>query len=207
MRTSLPSGCWLLTIAVALLGTARADDSGAAADETSSPPGTTSARADQEPGRSAGSREVELGEGNRVHFRSPINVLSHLQVNIQITIGAPRPETQWPPAAGGANSQPADADPPAQDPPRDAQQARPSDRSSGADAARSRTLQQARRRLRRFDTDGDGLLDRAELEQKLPSRRVDRWLKTIDTDGDGRLSLEELSTAGAVRSQRSSPGG
>lgn len=207
MRTALPSGCWLLMIAVALPGAARADESGATAGGTTSPPQTTSAHADQDAGRSAGSRDVELGDGNRVHYRSPIHVLSHLQVNIQITIGAPAPDNQWPPAAGGAAPQSADAPPAAQDHLRSAQQTRPTARRAGSDAARARTRQQARRRLRRFDTDGDGRLDRAELEQKLPARRVDRWMKTIDTDGDGRLSLEELSTAGAGRGQRSSPGG
>ena len=49
----------------------------------------------------------------------------------------------------------------------------------------------------RADTDGDGVLSRAEAERGLP--RVARKFERIDRDGDGRLTREEMQAWLAAR--------
>ena len=54
--------------------------------------------------------------------------------------------------------------------------------------------------FKKFDSDGDGQIDSAELRTgllslnlaDLPPSQVDRLIETIDADGDGRLDLHEL---------------
>lgn len=54
--------------------------------------------------------------------------------------------------------------------------------------------------FKKFDTDGDGQIDSAELKTgllslnlaDLPPSQVERLIETIDADGDGRLDLSEL---------------
>ena len=54
--------------------------------------------------------------------------------------------------------------------------------------------------FKKFDKDGDGLIDSAELKSgllslklaDLPPSQVDRLIKTIDEDGDGQIDLGEL---------------
>ena len=54
--------------------------------------------------------------------------------------------------------------------------------------------------FKKFDTDGDGLIDSAELKSgllslklaDLPPSQVERLIKTIDEDGDGQIDLGEL---------------
>jgi hypothetical protein len=206
MRIALLRGFRLFTIALALVAPASAEEPGSAADQETSPHESSQISADRDFDRSARPRVADVGDSNRMHFRSPINVLSHLQVNIQITIGASPPDDPWPPEGSGARPQGPAAQPPANDARPAAEDARSSTRHAGPAAARTRSPQQARRRFRRLDTDGDGRLSRDELQSRLPARRAARWIDTLDADGDDRLSLEELSAAGGVRTQRSSPG-
>ena len=56
--------------------------------------------------------------------------------------------------------------------------------------------------FQKFDTDGDGQIDSAELKTgllslnlaDLPPSQVERLIETIDADGDGRIDLGELHT-------------
>jgi Ca2+-binding EF-hand superfamily protein len=65
--------------------------------------------------------------------------------------------------------------------------------------AQQRTLTEEQKatlleRLKEADTNGDGLIDRAEAEAKLP--RVAKRFDTLDTNRDGTLSPDELRAAG-----------
>jgi Ca2+-binding EF-hand superfamily protein len=195
MRIALLSGCWLFTIALALAAPAGADEPGAATDQMMSPPHAPQTPADRDIDRSTGPRVADVGDSNRVHFRSPINVLSHLQVNIQITIGAPAPQNPWPPEAKGRDSQGPAAQPSADEARPAADNARSArrDRQRGQARTPRRTRSpQARRRFRQLDTDGNGRLSRDELQSALPARRAARRMRTLDADGDGYLTVQEL---------------
>ena len=59
-----------------------------------------------------------------------------------------------------------------------------------------RSENRSERMLRRHDTNGDGVLDEAELEaanDKRADKRQARMLKWLDVNDDGKLSFEEVS--------------
>lgn len=55
-------------------------------------------------------------------------------------------------------------------------------------------------RLKAADTNGDGLIDKAEAEAGLP--RLAKRFDALDGNGDGKLSPEELRAAGQKMSAR-----
>jgi Ca2+-binding EF-hand superfamily protein len=59
------------------------------------------------------------------------------------------------------------------------------------------TLQE---RLKAADANGDGLIDKAEAEAKLP--RIAKRFDTLDANGDGKLSPDELRAAGQKMAER-----
>lgn len=74
--------------------------------------------------------------------------------------------------------------------------------------AQQRTLTDEQRsmlqeRLKAADADGDGRIDKAEAEAKLP--RIAKRFDALDTDGDGKLSPEELRAAGQKMAARRTP--
>ncbi|MBM3342676.1 MAG: hypothetical protein FJY56_11290 [Betaproteobacteria bacterium] len=54
--------------------------------------------------------------------------------------------------------------------------------------------------FKRVDSDGDGLLSRAEVEQAMP--RMLHYFEAIDANKDGLISMQELSAALAARHER-----
>lgn len=59
------------------------------------------------------------------------------------------------------------------------------------------TLQE---RLKAADANGDGLIDKAEADAKLP--RIAKRFDTLDTNGDGKLSPDEMRAAGQKLAER-----
>jgi len=59
------------------------------------------------------------------------------------------------------------------------------------------TLQE---RLKAADANGDGLIDKAEAEAKLP--RIAKRFDTLDANGDGKLSPDEMRAAGQKLAER-----
>lgn len=55
-------------------------------------------------------------------------------------------------------------------------------------------------RLKAADANGDGLIDKAEAEAKLP--RIAKRFDTLDADADGKLSPDELRAAGQKMAER-----
>ena len=71
--------------------------------------------------------------------------------------------------------------------------------------AQQRTLTEEQKatlqdRLKAADANGDGLIDKAEAEAKLP--RIAKRFDTLDTNGDGRLSPDEMRAAGQKLAER-----
>lgn len=71
--------------------------------------------------------------------------------------------------------------------------------------AQQRTLTEEQKatlleRLKDANTNGDGLIDRAEAEAKLP--RVAKRFDTLDSNRDGTLSPDELRAAGQKMAER-----
>jgi len=64
----------------------------------------------------------------------------------------------------------------------------------GGQRGRGRKTPEERRaeRLKQFDTNGNGQLDRDE-RQAMRQANLDRRMKRMDTDGDGRISRQEAS--------------
>lgn len=59
------------------------------------------------------------------------------------------------------------------------------------------TLQE---RLKTADANGDGLIDKAEADAKLP--RIAKRFDTLDANGDGKLSPDELRAMGQKMAER-----
>ena len=55
-------------------------------------------------------------------------------------------------------------------------------------------------RLKAADSNGDGLIDKAEAEAKLP--RIAKRFDTLDADGDGKRSPDEMRAAGQKMAAR-----
>lgn len=55
-------------------------------------------------------------------------------------------------------------------------------------------------RLKTADTNGDGLIDKAEADAKLP--RIAKRFDTLDANADGKLSPEELRAVGQKLAER-----
>ncbi|HEV7272333.1 EF-hand domain-containing protein [Pseudoxanthomonas sp.] len=55
-------------------------------------------------------------------------------------------------------------------------------------------------RLKAADTNGDGVIDKAEAEAKLP--RLAKRFDTLDADGNGTLSPDEMRAAGQKMAAR-----
>ena len=71
--------------------------------------------------------------------------------------------------------------------------------------AQQRTLTEEQKaklqeRLKAADTNGDGLIDKAEAEAKLP--RVAKRFDTLDANSDGKLSPDEMRAAGQKMAER-----
>ena len=72
-------------------------------------------------------------------------------------------------------------------------------------AAQQRTLTDEQKatlleRLKDADRNGDGLIDKAEAEAKLP--RLAKRFDTLDADGDGKLPRDEMRAAGQKMAAR-----
>lgn len=71
--------------------------------------------------------------------------------------------------------------------------------------AQQRTLTEEQKaklqeRLKAADANGDGLIDKAEAEAKLP--RIARRFDTLDANSDGKLSPDEMRAAGQKMAER-----
>ncbi len=55
-------------------------------------------------------------------------------------------------------------------------------------------------RLKEADANGDGLIDKAEADAKLP--RIAKRFDTLDANGDGKLSPDEMRAAGQKLAER-----
>jgi len=71
--------------------------------------------------------------------------------------------------------------------------------------AQSRTLTDEQKatlqeRLKAADANGDGLIDKAEAEAKLP--RIAKRFDTLDANSDGKLSPDEMRAAGQKLAER-----
>lgn len=55
-------------------------------------------------------------------------------------------------------------------------------------------------RLKAADTNGDGLIDQAEADARLP--RIAKRFDSLDTNGDGKLSPDELRAVGQKMAAR-----
>lgn len=71
-----------------------------------------------------------------------------------------------------------------------------------ADPAKCGAERQARfaQRFKLVDSDGDGLISRAEAQKTMP--RLMHHFDVIDTNRDGQISMEELTAARKVRHER-----
>lgn len=74
--------------------------------------------------------------------------------------------------------------------------------------AQQRTLTEEQKaklqeRLKAADANGDGLIDKAEAEARLP--RVAKNFDTLDANGDGRLSPDEMRAMAAQLAERRRP--
>lgn len=83
---------------------------------------------------------------------------------------------------------------------RDGAQSRPDfdtmDRDGNGEISQSELTEMGQERFRANDTNGDGQLDRAEMEAAAAKRteaRIERVLARLDANKDGTLSLEEMS--------------
>lgn len=71
--------------------------------------------------------------------------------------------------------------------------------------AQQRTLTEEQKaklqeRLKAADANGDGLIDKAEAEAKLP--RIAKRFDTLDANSDGKLSPDEMRAAGQKMAER-----
>jgi Ca2+-binding EF-hand superfamily protein len=74
--------------------------------------------------------------------------------------------------------------------------------------AQQRTLTEEQKaklqeRLKAADANGDGLIDKAEAEARLP--RVAKNFDALDANGDGRLSPDEMRAMAAQLAERRRP--
>lgn len=113
-----------------------------------------------------------IGDHNWVRFLSPVSILSHLHVNIEIHLG---PESYGDTERPKSNS---------------------GDRKKKATKRKQvskTTHQEARRKIRLLDRDDDGRISLEELKLQLPVKRAvgrfDRW----DANEDGFLTAHELA--------------